>query len=147
MSTAQSTLEEKDLADRDTGTPEADHADHGRDSQGAGQDGPWSRVAQAMEDAASSLQAAIGGGSPGAQPASGSGVMARVVYRTSYTVSYGVVFPVALIAGLVPKENPVTYGLIDGGRAALDAIEKWHTAPKTDAPAPVDQPSPAANPA
>jgi hypothetical protein len=147
MSTATSTIEEKELENTDTAVPAAGEGDAGADSPSTGQDGPWSHVAQAMEDAAEALKAGIGGGSASAQAVHESGVMTRVVYRTSYTMSYGVVFPVLLMAQFIPKANPVSHGLIDGGRAALDAVEKWRRAPRTGPSAPEECPEPAASPA
>ena len=44
------------------------------------------------------------------------------VYNTSYGISYGVVLPALFIARAIPKNNAVTNGLIDGARAAFDAI-------------------------
>jgi hypothetical protein len=44
--------------------------------------------------------------------------VSRFVYTTCYTVSYGVVFPSALIANSIPRDNAAVRGLIEGGRAA-----------------------------
>jgi len=48
------------------------------------------------------------------------GFFGRLAYRASYGLSYGVVYPVALAGRVVPKENPVIYGLTDGAAAARD---------------------------
>ena len=37
--------------------------------------------------------------------------------------SYGVVFPTLLVARAVPKDNAIVNGLVDGARAARDALE------------------------
>ena len=50
------------------------------------------------------------------------GFVSRLTYTTCYAVSYGVVFPALLVARAVPKENAVVNGLMDGARAARDAI-------------------------
>ncbi len=44
------------------------------------------------------------------------------VYHTSYTVSYGLVFPAAMVARVIPRENPVVHGIVDGARAAADSL-------------------------
>ena len=41
--------------------------------------------------------------------------LSRVVYGATYTISYGVVFPVALVAGSIPRNNAAVRGLIEGG--------------------------------
>jgi hypothetical protein len=50
--------------------------------------------------------------------------LCRFVYTTSYTLSYGVVFPAALIAKTVPKDNAAVRGMIDGARAASDKVHQ-----------------------
>ena len=42
------------------------------------------------------------------------------VHATGYAVGYGTTFPVYLVGRLLPKNNPVGYGCIDGGAAGLD---------------------------
>lgn len=42
------------------------------------------------------------------------------LHSTGYAVAYSVVFPAVLVGRLVPQNNPVVYGLTDGGRAGLD---------------------------
>jgi hypothetical protein len=59
-------------------------------------------------------------------PATGD-FLSRAVYRSSYAVSYGVVFPVAMVAHAIPKDNAIVNGLVDGARAAMDAIEGMKT--------------------
>jgi hypothetical protein len=54
-------------------------------------------------------------------PAAGQ-FLTRAVYNTSYAISFGVVLPAALIARVIPKENAVIHGLIDGAQAAIDAV-------------------------
>jgi hypothetical protein len=50
------------------------------------------------------------------------GFVSRLTYTTCYAVSYGVVFPALLVASAVPKDNAIVNGLVDGARAARDAI-------------------------
>jgi hypothetical protein len=49
--------------------------------------------------------------------------MKRFVYTTCYTISYGVVFPSALLARTIPKNNAAVRGLIDGAQAAKQKVE------------------------
>jgi len=51
------------------------------------------------------------------------GFLSRLTYTTCYAVSYGVVFPTLLVARAVPKDNAIVNGLVDGARAARDALE------------------------
>lgn len=50
------------------------------------------------------------------------GFVSRLTYTTCYAVSYGVVFPSLLVARAVPRDNAIVHGLVDGARAARDAI-------------------------
>lgn len=51
------------------------------------------------------------------------GFVSRLTYTTCYAVSYGVVFPSLMLARAVPKDNAIVNGLVDGARAARDAIQ------------------------
>jgi hypothetical protein len=53
--------------------------------------------------------------------------MGRLVYTSAYGISYGVVFPVMLVVHMIPKENALVHGLVDGAIAARDQIEGWGT--------------------
>lgn len=48
--------------------------------------------------------------------------LSRFTYTTCYTLSYGFVFPTMLIVRAIPKENCIVHGLVDGGRAAREAV-------------------------
>jgi hypothetical protein len=48
--------------------------------------------------------------------------LSRFVYTSSYTLSYGVMFPAILIAKLVPANNAVMHGFVDGAKAANDMV-------------------------
>ena len=50
--------------------------------------------------------------------------VSRLVYTTCYTVSYGVIFPAALIARAIPRDNVAVQGLIDGAHAAKQKVEQ-----------------------
>jgi len=39
-------------------------------------------------------------------------------------VSYGVVYATVFVAKSVPQDNAIVKGLIDGGRAAVDAVNE-----------------------
>jgi hypothetical protein len=49
----------------------------------------------------------------------------RVVYKTAYTLSFGVTFPVMLVVRIVPKDNAIVHGLVDGAIAARDRVDAW----------------------
>ena len=92
---------------------------------------PLKNVADAMETA---LQAAKDGASDAratvekAMPAVGR-FMSRLVYTTCYTVSYGVVFPTVLVARSIPGNNAMVNGLVDGAKAARDAVDQIKAKP------------------
>ena len=48
--------------------------------------------------------------------------VSRFVYTTSYTLSYGVVFPAALIARSIHRDNAAVRGLMDGAKAATEKV-------------------------
>jgi hypothetical protein len=51
--------------------------------------------------------------------------LGRVVYKTSYAVSFGVTFPVMMLVRIVPKDNAMVHGLVDGALAARDRVHEW----------------------
>jgi hypothetical protein len=84
-----------------------------------------------MESAGGAMQTAVQAARDGAADARArvaetlpavTGFISRLVYTTSYTLSYGVVFPTMLVVSVVPKENAIVHGLVDGGRAAKDTV-------------------------
>ena len=96
--------------------------------QAAAEDDPLKKVAGAMMTAAQAVKAGAGDASEAASnflPAAGRAV-SKTVYASCYYLSYGVVFPTMLVVGVFPKNNPVYYGLADGGRAAKDAVHQMH---------------------
>jgi hypothetical protein len=48
----------------------------------------------------------------------------RFVYTACYTVSYGLVFPSALLAHSIPRNNAAVRGLIDGAHAAILQVDQ-----------------------
>ena len=85
---------------------------------------PMHAAADAM---ATALQAARDGAADARErvdqliPAVG-GFLNRLTYTTCYAVSYGVVFPSLMVARAVPKDNAIVHGLVNGARAARDAV-------------------------
>ena len=39
-------------------------------------------------------------------------------------IAYGVVYATVFVARSIPQENPIVEGFIDGGRAAIDALNE-----------------------
>jgi hypothetical protein len=50
--------------------------------------------------------------------------ISRFTYQGAYMVSYGVVYATVFVASAVPRQNPLVEGLMDGGRAAIDALNE-----------------------
>jgi len=59
-----------------------------------------------------------------ALPATGR-FLGRVVYSTAYAVSFGVTFPVMMVVRVMPKENALVHGLVDGAAAARERVHDW----------------------
>jgi hypothetical protein len=59
-----------------------------------------------------------------ALPATGR-FLGRLVYNTSYALSFGVTFPVMMIVRVVPRDNALVHGLVDGALAARDRVQEW----------------------
>jgi hypothetical protein len=51
--------------------------------------------------------------------------LSRLLYQSSYMLSFGVVFPVMLVVRVVPKNNAIVHGLVDGALAARDQVAGW----------------------
>jgi hypothetical protein len=58
--------------------------------------------------------------------------LSRFAYTASYTVSYGVVYATVFVARSIPQNNPIVEGFVDGGRAALDALNEARSVPVSD---------------
>jgi len=76
-------------------------------------------IAEAARAGASDAQAAA----KGFLPAVGKALCATT-HATGFAISYAVVFPVYLVARVVPYNNPIVFGLADGGRAGLDLAKE-----------------------
>lgn len=48
----------------------------------------------------------------------------RLTYATCYRVAYGVVYATVFLAKSIPQNNPIVQGLVDGGRAAVQAVNE-----------------------
>jgi hypothetical protein len=48
--------------------------------------------------------------------------VSRFAYTSSYMLSYGIVYASVFVARSVPQDNPIVEGFIDGGRAAIEAL-------------------------
>lgn len=59
--------------------------------------------------------------------------LSRFAYTSSYMVSYGIVYATVFVAKSIPQDNPIVEGFIDGGRAALEALNEAKAAPVTSA--------------
>ncbi|HEV3344804.1 MAG TPA: hypothetical protein VG125_30790 [Pirellulales bacterium] len=97
-------------------------------------------AAEAMKSGASDARTAAARAVPNAQLA-----LSKTIYSTSYYLSYGVVFPALLLTSLIPKNNALVHGMLDGARAAHDAVDNLR-AERAEPPAEQSE-SPAAAPA
>ena len=50
--------------------------------------------------------------------------VSRFGYTSSYMLSYGIVYAAVFVARSIPQENPIVEGFIDGGRAAIEALNE-----------------------
>lgn len=74
----------------------------------------WALMEAARSGAADATAAARG-----FLPAAGAFVSGGL-HATGFAVGYAVTFPAVMVARLVPANNPIVYGLSDGGRAGID---------------------------
>lgn len=91
---------------------------------------PLGSISQAMRDAAASA-AADAAKAREKIGEIGSGMThsaSRFAYTSSYMVAYGVVYATVFVARAIPQNNPVVEGFVDGGRAALDALNEAKSA-------------------
>jgi hypothetical protein len=58
--------------------------------------------------------------------------VSRFAYTSSYMVSYGLVYATVFVAKSIPQDNPIVQGCIDGGRAALDALNEAKSVPTAE---------------
>jgi hypothetical protein len=69
----------------------------------------------------------------------------RIIYNTSYAVSFGVTFPMMMIVRVVPTDNALVHGLVDGAVAARDRVDAWRAEGQEDLHEPEDGGSHAAD--
>ncbi len=53
-----------------------------------------------------------------------SAVLSQGLFDLGYVVGFGVTFPVAFVAKIIPKENCVVWGLIDGAQVAYETANR-----------------------
>jgi hypothetical protein len=90
---------------------------------------PVNTVASAMEtavqaarDGAADAKAAVDRALPAI-----SQFVSRCVYTTTYSLSYGFVFPTMFLVRVIPKDNALVHGMIDGAQAARDMVDDWQS--------------------
>ena len=50
--------------------------------------------------------------------------MSRMAYSGSYALAYGIVYAAVFVVQLLPQDNPFMHGLHDGGKAAMDELNR-----------------------
>lgn len=96
------------------------------EDQTPGSPDPFESVADAMRDAVHSATEDATRAREKLRQA-GPDVMrsaSRFTYTSCYMISYGVVYATVFLAKSIPQDNPVMEGFIDGGRAAIDAVNE-----------------------
>lgn len=78
-------------------------------------------VFESLHDGANEIQ--VGAGEGLAAPGR---LLGRMVYNTTYAISFSVTFPVMMIVRVVPRDNALVHGLVDGALAARDRAYGWH---------------------
>jgi hypothetical protein len=99
-------------------------------------------AAQAAKDGAADAQARVSEAMPAINR-----FLSRLTYTSFYSLAYGVVFPTMLLAKAIPQDNAIVHGLIDGGAAARDAVDKMRKEKACEAEHPAEahsEPSPEA---
>jgi hypothetical protein len=82
--------------------------------------GTMDTAVRAARDGAADARAAVDRALPAI-----SRFVSRFVYTTSYSLSYGFVFPTMLLVRVIPKDNALVHGLVDGAQAATDLVDDW----------------------
>lgn len=78
---------------------------------------PLADLTQTVSDHAATVMQAVSNASKASML-----TLTRATYTGAYFISYGIVFPVVLAAQMLPRENAAMKGLIDGGKAANEAL-------------------------
>ena len=50
--------------------------------------------------------------------------MSRMIYSGSYALAYGVVYATVFVAQMIPQDNSMMHGFLDGGKAAMDELNR-----------------------
>ena len=50
--------------------------------------------------------------------------MSRMIYSGSFALTYGVVYATVFVAQMIPQDNSMMYGFQDGGKAAMDELNR-----------------------
>ncbi|MDB5337576.1 MAG: hypothetical protein JWN70_3195 [Planctomycetaceae bacterium] len=53
-----------------------------------------------------------------------SSAMSRGIFNLAYGVGFGVTFPVVFVAKIIPQENCIVWGLIDGAQIAYETANR-----------------------
>jgi hypothetical protein len=88
--------------------------------------GLWA-IVEAARAGAGDARVAAEGAAPSIGKAIGSGF-----HAAGFALGYSVTFPAMLVARLMPQNNPIAYGLADGGRAGLDLARSAVTRPAAE---------------
>lgn len=59
--------------------------------------------------------------------------LSKGIFNIGYGLGYGFTFPSVLVARVIPQENPVVWGFIDGARVASDTAYRGLEAPSHSA--------------
>jgi hypothetical protein len=91
-----------------------------------------SEPSAAVSDAASSVVNAVSGAAENAVAGASEAVTAaidgwpgKLVYGICYSTSYLVVLPVMLFVAVIPSDNVLVQGLLEGSVAARDKAQAW----------------------
>jgi hypothetical protein len=78
---------------------------------------------ESVKHGASEIQARVADAVPATRH-----FLGRAIYNTSYALAFGVTFPVMMIVRIVPRDNALVHGMVDGARAARDQVHGWGAA-------------------
>lgn len=117
-------------------------ADAPASEAGPSQNEVFEKVAVAMASAAEAMKSGAADGRDAAARALPRAQLAlsKTVYSTSYYLSYGIVFPTLMLTSIVPRNNALVHGMIDGARAAHDAVDSLRAQRAAERETQLDQP-------
>ena len=64
----------------------------------------------------------ISGSSLASEKSQSTHELSSLIYNAAYYLSYGFVYPIAWVGQLIPRENPIAFGIRDGAKAAWDEL-------------------------